>query len=170
MLRNAILPVLLFSSLATASSAASPADDGLPGTYDPNNTLAQTIRGEIPAEKLYEDAHVLAFLADKPSSLGHFIVVSKTSHAKNFLELSPQELSRIMAAAKRVARAEIAAIGAQGFTLRQNNGSATSIMQYHLSVIPRWAGDKLLDGLQPAADPAALRTIADKIRVEVGKR
>jgi histidine triad (HIT) family protein len=170
MQRNAFLAVLLVSTFAAVATAAPPARGGLAGTYDPQNVLAQTIRGEIPAERLYEDSHVLAFLADRPASLGHFIVVVKSSDAKNFLELSPRELSRIMAVAQSVARAEITAIGAQGFTLRQNNGSASSIMQYHLHIIPRWAGDKLLDGLQPLADPAALRITADKIRAELARR
>ena len=30
-------------------------------TYDRNNIFARILRGEIPCNKVYEDAHVLAF-------------------------------------------------------------------------------------------------------------
>ena len=31
-------------------------------TYDPNNIFAKILRGEIPAHKIYEDDHTLAFM------------------------------------------------------------------------------------------------------------
>lgn len=141
----------------------------LPGDYDPNNLLARTARGEIPSAKLYEDEHVLAFLGDRPSAHGHFLVISKTSKARNFLEIEPEELARILSVARRVAEAEIVAIGAEGFTLRQNNGSASSLHQFHLHVLPRWKGDQLKSGPQPEVKVSELEPLAERIRAVLDK-
>jgi diadenosine tetraphosphate (Ap4A) HIT family hydrolase len=136
----------------------------LPGEYDPTNMLARTARGEIPSAKLYEDDYVLAVLGENPYATGHFVVFSKTSKARNFIEMTPEDLSRIMTVAQRVAEAEIIAIGAEGFTLRQSNGSASSIAQFHLHVIPRWKGDQLKDKPGSAVSISELELQAKKIR------
>ncbi|MEZ5894761.1 MAG: HIT family protein [Parvularculaceae bacterium] len=146
-------------------TAAPPAD--LPGEYDPDNILARAARDEIPSAKLFEDEYVLALLIDRPSSRGHFLVISKQSQARNFLELDEATNAKIVAAAKKVARAEIRALGAQGFTLRQNNGSASGVFQYHLHVIPRWAGDSLPTGRQPLVDMQTLEDTAALIRSRI---
>ena len=155
---------------AVASHAQAPVDElPLPGAYDPDNRLARTARGEIESIKLYEDDEVLAFLGEHPASRGHFLVISRTSKARNFLELSPDELAHILEVAQIVAKAEIIALGAEGFTLRQNNGSASSIAQFHLHVLPRYRGDTLPQGMQPPGDLAELRIQAEKIRASIRK-
>lgn len=167
LLLQAALSGLALAGCATISPADAAAPARLPGVYDPDGILARTIRGEVPAVKLYEDSHVLAFLGDRPAARGHFLVLSKTSTARNFLEMDGASLGRIMRAAQRVARAEIAALGAEGFTLRQNNGSASSIHQFHLHVIPRWRGDALSDGPQPAVSLETLEPMAARIRAAI---
>ena len=47
--------------------------------YDPDNIFAKILRGEIPAVKVWEDDHVLAFMDVFPQSEGHVLVISKTS-------------------------------------------------------------------------------------------
>jgi histidine triad (HIT) family protein len=34
----------------------------LDGTYDPDNIFAKILRGEMPAVRVFEDSHVLAFM------------------------------------------------------------------------------------------------------------
>lgn len=141
----------------------------LAGRYDPDSLLAKTARGEIPVAVLYEDDHVLAFLGDRSYATGHFLVISKTSRARNILEIEPEELSRIFSVVRKVSEAEIGALGAEGFSLRQNNGSASTIHQFHLHVIPRWQGDQLQDKPSAAVDLALLEPIAEKIRAAMEK-
>ena len=61
----------------------------LTGAYDPDNIFARIIRGDMPAVKVWEDAEVLAFMDVFPQSEGHVLVVSKTSTARNLLEVEP---------------------------------------------------------------------------------
>src|SRR6185437_11197513 len=45
--------------------------------YDRNNIFARILRGEIPCQKIYEDAHVLAFNDIRPQAPVHVLVVPK---------------------------------------------------------------------------------------------
>lgn len=49
-------------------------------TYDPNNIFAKIIRGEIPCNKVYEDAHVLAFNDIHPQAPTHVLVCPKGAY------------------------------------------------------------------------------------------
>lgn len=164
-----ILPFLMVLVCAsqTPSSAAQTQLPSLPGTFDPENVLARTARGEIPSAKLYEDDEVLAFLGDYPAAKGHFLVISKSVQARNFLDLTPEQLGKIMDVAQLVARAEILVLGAEGFTLRQNNGSASTMAIFHLHVIPRWAGDELKTWPIEQESVESLEPLAQKIRDQI---
>jgi len=60
--------------------------------------------GDLPAYKLYEDAHILAFLDLHPIRKGHALVIPKTHHV--WFEDLPEELAtRITSCAQRIARA-----------------------------------------------------------------
>jgi len=87
-------PSIGITPRATTPSAASPAtgdNSGLTGTYDTNNPFARIILDELPASKVYEDEHVLAFMPLRMISRGHVIVISKTSRARNNLDIEPEE-------------------------------------------------------------------------------
>ena len=77
----------------------------LHGAYDPDNIFAKILRGEIPSVKVWEDDDVLAFMDVFPQSEGHVLVVSKTSTARNLLEIEPDALAKVTAAVQRTARA-----------------------------------------------------------------
>jgi histidine triad (HIT) family protein len=59
----------------------------LDGTYDNANIFAKILRGEASAIRVYEDADVLAFMDLFPQSTGHVLVISKTSTARNLLDV-----------------------------------------------------------------------------------
>ncbi|MDR2902427.1 MAG: HIT domain-containing protein [Lactobacillales bacterium] len=46
-------------------------------TYDSNNIFAKILRGEIPVQKIYEDASALSFYDIKPKAKVHVLVISK---------------------------------------------------------------------------------------------
>ncbi len=52
-----------------------PIDPSLP--YDDDNVFARILRGEIPAKRVYEDDHVLAFEDIAPQAPRHILVIPK---------------------------------------------------------------------------------------------
>ena len=114
----------------------------LDGRYDLQNPFAKILRGELPADKVYEDAQVVAFLSTNQKQPGHVLVISKTSQARNILDMSPADLTQVMLVVKRVARAERIALGADGMVVQQNNGAAAgqTVFHLHVHVIPHWNG------------------------------
>lgn len=111
--------------------------------YDPQNPFAKILRGELPVYKVYEDAQVLAFLSLDQTAPGHVLVISRNSKAQNIMEMSPQDLLRVMRVAQRVARAEVVALHADGVVIQQNNGAAggQTVFHLHVHVVPHWNGE-----------------------------
>ena len=144
---------LLLASPAMAARTVEPLPSQLVGTYDLQNPFAKIIRGQLAAAKVYEDAHVLAFMDNHPLVAGHVLVISKTSHARNLLEIEPRELARMMVVVQRVTRADFTALGATGVVVLQNNGSAQSVFHLHLHVIPRYNGDGDRNMIPPEGTP-----------------
>ena len=134
--------------------------------YDPDNIFARILRGEIPAVKVWEDDHVLAFMDVFPQSEGHVLIVSKTSTARTLLDMEPEVLARLAAATQRTARAVVKALRPEGFQIMQFNGEAggQTVFHLHFHVIPRWAGRPMKGhGHAPMAEPETLRALADRI-------
>ncbi len=140
-MRRCLTLALLLVAAPAIARAPEPLPPQLAGSYDTHNPFARILRGELPAAKVYEDAHVLAFMDNHPVAPGHVLVISKTSHARNLLEIEPRELARVMAVAQRIIRAEFTALGATGVVIQQNNGSAQTVFHLHVHVIPRYNGD-----------------------------
>lgn len=162
MMRFAVVALLLLTPAASFARAAE-LPPQVAGTYDTGNPFARIIRGELPAAKVYEDRHVLAFMDNHPAAPGHVLVISKTSKARNLLEIEPRELARVMAVVQRVTRAQLVGLNADGVTIIQNNGSGQSVFHLHVHVIPRTAGVYLPTGANAPADLETLRPIAAKI-------
>jgi histidine triad (HIT) family protein len=134
--------------------------------YDPDNIFAKILRGGIPAVRVWEDDHVLAFMDVFPQSEGHVLVISKTSTARTLLEIEPDALARLTAAVQRTARAVEKALQPDGFQIMQFNGEAggQTVFHLHFHIIPRWSDRPMKGhGHAPMADAAALRPLADRI-------
>lgn len=135
--------------------------------YDPDNVFARILRGELPSVRVWEDDEVLVFLDVFPQSQGHMLVISKTSRARNILDIEPDVLARLSHAAQRAAKAAVSALGCDGVTLMQFNGAAggQTVFHLHFHVIPRWADRDLKGhGQAPMADAAALEPVAEVLR------
>lgn len=152
--------------LARFDPTITPAGARIPLTaaYDENNPFAKILRGELPAYKVYEDADVLAFMDRAPMEPGHVLVISKTSKARNILEMDPKDLAKVMAVVQRVGRAEVEALGLEGFMIIQNNGVGQSVPHLHVHVIPRIAGKPAYLAENAPADPKDLEAMAARIR------
>ena len=143
----------------------------LDGSYDDGNILARILRGEIPSAKVYEDAETLALMDAFPQTLGHTLVISKTSRARNLLEIEPAALNALMATVQRVARGVKAALKPDGILISQFNGSAAgqTIFHLHVHILPKWVGVEMgRHGESGMADAGALADLARSIAAELG--
>lgn len=142
----------------------------LHGAYDPDNIFAKILRGKIPSVKVWEDDDVLAFMDVFPQSEGHVLVVSKTSQARNLLDVEAATLTTLTAAVQRTARAVEKALKPDGLSLMQFNGEAggQTVFHLHFHIIPRWS-DRAMKGHghAPMADADHLKGLAERIAAEL---
>jgi histidine triad (HIT) family protein len=133
--------------------------------YDTRNVFARILRGEIPAHKVYEDQHTLAFMDVMPQADGHVLVIPKVA-AEDLFELPPDALAATILTTQRVARAVKKAFDAPGIMIAQLNGSAAgqSVFHIHFHVVPRHEGIDLRFHARDMADPAVLAAHADRVR------
>lgn len=123
------------------------------------------IKGEIPSARVYEDDLTYAFLDINPASRGHTLVVCKEEQP-GLLDLSPELVAAVARTVQIVARAVVAATGADGFNVVQNNGAAAGqvVFHYHVHIIPRWDGDRALAYWRPGtATPDELQALVAQI-------
>ncbi|YBV97453.1 HIT family protein [Phyllobacteriaceae bacterium JZ32] len=133
-------------------------------TYDDNNIFAKILRGEIPSTRVYEDAHVIAFMDVMPQGEGHTLVVPKAP-SRNLLDAAPDTLGPLMAAVQKIAVAVKKAFAADGITVMQFNEPAAgqSVFHLHFHVIPRFEGVTLKPHSGKMEDPEVLSRNAQKI-------
>lgn len=142
----------------------------LEGSYDPGNIFARILNGELPSTRVWEDDHVLVLMDVFPQSEGHTLIISKSSQARNLLEVEDEVLQRLMAAVQRTSRAIVKALNPDGFSVLQYNGDAggQTIFHLHFHIVPRWEGRALKGHSQsPMADPAELKALAERISAEL---
>ena len=134
-------------------------------SYDPNNIFAKILRGEIPAHKIYEDEYTLAFMDVMPQVDGHCLVVPKAP-SRGLLDAEAKTLTHVMAVVQKVARAAVAAIGADGFQLRQYNEAAggQTVFHLHFHILPMKDGVPLKPHTNKMADHAVLAKQAAMIK------
>ncbi len=140
------------------------------GVYDHDNIFAKVMRGEAPAAKVFEDGEVLAFMDLFPQSRGHTLVISKTSQARNLLDVEPNDLAVLMKGVQRVAKAVHAALKPDGIIVTQFNGASAGQTVYHLHVhiIPRWENMPMAGhGGERMADTVELAALAKEIAAQI---
>ncbi|MEM5473086.1 HIT family protein [Hoeflea sp. AS60] len=137
--------------------------------YDDSNVFAKILRGELPAERLFEDDHTLVIMDIMPRGAGHCLVIPKAP-ARNIFDVETESLAHVMETTQVMARAVIKAFGADGVTIQQFNESAGGQVVFHLHVhvIPRFEGVAMKPHTGTMEDADVLKTNADKIRAALG--
>jgi histidine triad (HIT) family protein len=138
--------------------------------HDVSNTVfSKIIRGEIPAQKLYEDAHVIAILDLNPLAPGHTLVIPKEP-AATMGELSDEFAGALGRVLPRICRAVCSVVGAEQCNILQNNGpdAGQSVFHVHIHVIPRFPDRSEQAGLEliwnaGQVDPEAQAELGRKI-------
>jgi histidine triad (HIT) family protein len=132
----------------------------------PECIFCKIVAGSIPCTKVYEDAHVLAFMDIGPISPGHTLLVPK-KHYEAIMEMTAEEVAALFRPIGALAAAVKAGLKAEGVNVLQNNGSVAGqvVPHLHIHLIPRWPGDGLgYRWPSKAADFAVLARQAEAIR------
>lgn len=105
--------------------------------------FAKIVAGEIPCYKVYEDEKVLAFLDIHPESKGHVLVIPKVEVDKIY-DLSDEDYSALMSAAKKIAKHMDDVLGAR--TLWKVVGTDVPHAHIHLMPLdPEWEYGRTLE-------------------------
>jgi histidine triad (HIT) family protein len=91
--------------------------------YDDANIFARILRGELPANKVYEDEHVLAFHDINPLAPTHILVIPKGAYVSwdDFSQTaSDAEIAALVRASGRIARE--AGLVEAGYRVLANTG------------------------------------------------
>jgi len=103
--------------------------------YDETNIFARILRGEIPARKVYEDEHSLAFHDVNPQASVHILVIPKGAYVSwdDFSARgSTEEIAGFVRAVGHVAREQ--GLVAPGYRLLANVGGHGGQEVPHLHV------------------------------------
>jgi histidine triad (HIT) family protein len=105
-------------------------------TSDPSCTFCKIVRGELPADEVLRDEHIVAFRDVNPVAPTHILVVPTThvAHLSEFAQLGNATASaRLLAAAAEVGTR----FGARGYRVVTNEGrdAGQAVFHLHLHVL-----------------------------------
>jgi histidine triad (HIT) family protein len=133
---------------------------------DPDCIFCKIVAGELPGTIVDQDESTIAFMDINPATRGHTLVIPRT-HARDLLEIEPDELAATVRAAQRVAARMPAALSADGVNLLNSCGSTAwqTVFHFHIHVIPRYVGDPMrLPWVPGPGDPDEIAAAAAALR------
>lgn len=127
--------------------------------------FTKIIRGEIPSEKIYEDADTFAFLDITPVNPGHVLVIPKLQYETIF-EAPKESFAAVMETVRILAPKIKAAMNADGINIAMNNGSAAGqvVPHAHVHIIPRFKDDGREVWHGATYPDGEMKAVAEKIR------
>ena len=104
--------------------------------------FCKIVAGDIPASKVYEDDHFLAFLDISQVTPGHTLVIPK-KHARNLLEMTPDETADLFNVVSTVTKKVESATQPQGMNIISNMEeiAGQSVFHTHVHILPRYSQD-----------------------------
>lgn len=133
---------------------------------EPDCIFCQIVAGKLPAYTVQADEHTLAFMDINPATRGHALVIPRR-HARDLLEIAPEDLSATMLAAQQLARRLSERLGAEGVNLINSCGSVAwqTVFHFHVHVIPRYSDDPMKLPWTPApGDMDAIARTAQELQ------
>mgnify|MGYP000286184194 FL=1 len=128
--------------------------------------FCKIVAGEIPASKVYDDDHFLAFLDISQVTPGHTLVIPK-KHARNLLEMTPDETAALFNIVSRVTKKVESATQPQGMNIISNMEeiAGQSVFHTHVHILPRYSqeDDLKIDFIAHEPDFAHLAQLAKEI-------
>lgn len=104
-----------------------------------NTIFKKILDGDVPADIVYEDAEILAFLDVNPIRKGHTLIIPKHPYVDIF-DIDPAVFGHMAQIAQKIAGALMLATKARGINIHMNNGEAAGqdVFHAHMHVIPRF--------------------------------
>jgi len=101
--------------------------------------FCKIINGEIPASKVYEDEHVLAFLDISQITKGHTLVIPK-AHYENLFDLPQESAEKLFSVVPKIVNAMKSQLHIEDLNLVSNSGrkAGQEVFHLHLHLIPRY--------------------------------
>ncbi|WP_342430187.1 HIT family protein [Neobacillus sp. FSL H8-0543] len=101
--------------------------------------FCKIVNGEIPAAKVFENEHVLAFLDISQVTKGHTLVIPKV-HKENLYELTPEIARNFFEVVPSIANALKTEYEPIGLNSVNNNGehAGQTVFHFHMHLIPRY--------------------------------
>ena len=132
--------------------------------------FCKIIKGEIPADKIYEDEDVLVFLDINPANPGHTLVIPK-NHSENIYQIPEKDLNKVINMAKKVAIILKKILNVEGINIIMNNDKAAGqvVFHSHFHVVPRNQNDGYHLLGRSSYKEGEQKVIGDKIRKEIIK-
>ncbi|MEC9247842.1 MAG: HIT domain-containing protein [Pseudomonadota bacterium] len=141
--------------------------------FNPYTVFEDILAGRLPAEFVYRDELVSAFLDIQPITEGHILVVPNEK-ASCLLELKAQTGERMFRVAQRISKAILAStLKSEGINLFLADGKAAgqTVFHLHLHVFPRNKEDgfgwKLPESYYTPPNSASLRANCLAIKKEM---
>lgn len=130
-----------------------------------DSVFMKIVRGEIPADIVYEDQETLAFLDIAPNNPGHVLVIPKEP-SRNLFDISEASWAAVMRTVRKLAPAVRDAVGAGGVNIAMNNEAAANqeVFYTHMHIIPRHAGDGVLSYSKKEYGEGEAKKVAEAIR------
>jgi histidine triad (HIT) family protein len=133
---------------------------------DPDCIFCKIAAGEIPAQRVDEDEHTVAFMDLNPWTRGHALVIPR-NHSRNLYDAGDEDLANTVRAAKRLALRMRDRLGCDGVNLINSCEPAAwqTVFHLHVHVIPRYDDDPLQLPTRPReADQEELAKVAEELR------
>lgn len=123
--------------------------------------FTKIIEGEIPGRFIWQDDDVVAFLTIAPITPGHTLVVSRRE-IEHWLDAEPELLSKVMAVAQTIGKAQEKAYGARRVGVLMEG---YEVPHLHVHVWPTQSpADFDVKRVDLSPDPAALDEAAQTLR------
>ncbi len=104
--------------------------------------FCEIVRGEVEAEIVLDEEHVVGFLDIRPVFKGHTLLVPR-EHIDTLVDLPESLVVPLFTTTQRVAEVMTSALRAQGTFVAMNNVVSQSVPHLHVHVVPRTKGDGL---------------------------
>lgn len=127
--------------------------------------FCRIVSGELPADVVYQDAEVVAFLDLHPIARGHTLVVPR-QHSGSLHQADAKAAAALIEAVRLLAPLVQRAVGAEAYNVGINCGRAAgqAVPHTHVHIIPRADGDGLQHWPGTDATPSELRETAELVR------